>query len=276
MVSRQLVVTPQLGAKLVPVRRKAGGYVILKGGGRNDGTLPLPPVSLREGYGVRPDLSPDDDQYLDGGKAHVHTMMAVLESAGFELRVGQRLLELGCATGRMLRWFAPHAESSEVWGVDMNALSIAWCQQHLSPPFHFVTTTTAPHLPFEDRSFDLVYAGSVFTHIAELADAWLLEVRRVLKPGALAYVTIFDDKSRDALLTRFVDHPTHRFLSDFDRRTGVLASDYASFVYQPSCRDVRVVYDRASLLGKVGRWFVVKTVRDEAYGWQTGVVLQKR
>lgn len=49
-----------------------------------------------------------------------------------------------------------------------------------TPSFRFVTTTTLPHLPFADGYFHMIHAGSVFTHIADLAEAWLLEIRRVL------------------------------------------------------------------------------------------------
>jgi SAM-dependent methyltransferase len=49
-----------------------------------------------------------------------------------------------------------------------------------------------PPLPFaEDNSFDLVYAFSVFTHIpAEHQEAWLLEMKRILKPGGFLVCTV--------------------------------------------------------------------------------------
>jgi hypothetical protein len=34
----------------------------------------------------------------------------------------------------------------------------------------------------EDQSSDLVYCGSVFTHIDDLADTWFLELHRILRP----------------------------------------------------------------------------------------------
>ena len=41
-----------------------------------------------------------------------------------------------------------------------------------------------PPLPYDDSSFDLVYAFSVMTHLSEeLQRAWVQECRRVLKPG---------------------------------------------------------------------------------------------
>jgi ubiquinone/menaquinone biosynthesis C-methylase UbiE len=68
-----------------------------------------------------------------------------------------------------------------MWGVDINARHINWCQLNLRPPFSFATTTTAPQLPFEDGYFDLIYSGSVFTQLSDLADAWILELRRVVR-----------------------------------------------------------------------------------------------
>ncbi len=82
----------------------------------------------------------------------------------------------------MLRWF-PGGDGTERWGCDIKGETIAWCQQHPSPPMHFVTTTTLPHLPFEDKYFDFVYCGSVFTHIIDLPDAWFLELRREIRPA---------------------------------------------------------------------------------------------
>ena len=80
--------------------------------------------------------------------------------------------------------FAAEASTAEFWGADISAEHILWANRHLRPPFRFVTThDPAAPLPFGDGSFQMIYAGSVFTHIADLADAWLLELRRVLAPG---------------------------------------------------------------------------------------------
>jgi SAM-dependent methyltransferase len=93
----------------------------------------------------------------------------------------------------MIRWLEDHTERGEVWGVDISGAHITWCQQNLSSPFRFATTTTFPHLPFEDNYFDLIYAASVFTHISDLAEAWLMELRRIARPGGRLVRTV-DDK----------------------------------------------------------------------------------
>lgn len=117
-------------------------------------------------------------------------------------------------------------------GVDIAGSPIVWCQQHLQPPFKFVTTTSLPHLPFEDRHFDLVYAGSVFTHIADLADAWLLELRRIVRPGGIVFLTVHDNSFIEAVLE--TADTRRRGLADmvraFDEETRLLTAGFGTFV----------------------------------------------
>ena len=46
--------------------------------------------------------------------------LALLERNDLALREGARVLDFGCASGRLTRWFADYAESGEVWGVDVS------------------------------------------------------------------------------------------------------------------------------------------------------------
>lgn len=151
--------------------------------------LPIPPKHLLQKWFW---ALKDEEEWLLSGERIVQTMIAIIQKSGFSLSEGSRILEFGCAEGRLLRWLKNLTETCEIWGTDINAEDIAWCQNYLSPPFNFFTTTTLPHLPFEDRYFDFIYAGSVFTHIDDLAVPWLLELRRILKYQGLAYITIHD------------------------------------------------------------------------------------
>ena len=138
--------------------------------------LPVPPPGVRFGYGDT------EEHWLNGGKQDIDNIMHLLTSTNFSIQKGSRILDLGCAQGRMIRWLTDLAEECEIWGVDIDARLITWCQENLTPPFNFATVTTAPHLPFEDRYFAVIYCGSVFTHIDDLADAWLLEIKKTLAP----------------------------------------------------------------------------------------------
>src|SRR6516225_977879 len=200
-ISDSVIRDPRLHDKFYPYEADRDFFILLKSSRRDpDGDnrgLPLPPQDLWAGYGTTAEY------FLHSGNLDVDTMKKILDSSGFSIQDGNRLLDFGCASGRMMRWLDDMADRCEVWGVDISARHIIWCQEHLSPPFKFATVTTAPHLPFEDGYFDLIYCGSVFTHIADLADAWLLELKRILKPGGRLYITIHDKHTIDLI----INHP---------------------------------------------------------------------
>ena len=146
--------------------------------------LPLPPTDWRQGY-----YPGDDAGFLASGKAAADQIRSIAREHGLSIGGGDAVLDWGCASGRVLRHFAAEAQVAEFWGVDLDARLIAWAKENLWPPFHFVTGSAYPHLPFEDHKFSLVYAHSVFTHIEHLADAWIMELRRVMRRGGLAVLS---------------------------------------------------------------------------------------
>lgn len=147
---------------------------------------PTPPPELMEYH-------ESAEQHLSTGQANVDGMLEALGQSGFTWRKCKRVLEFGCSNGKLVRWLAPYADGREVWGTDVQAQKVLWAAQNLSPPLHFATTTTIPHLPFPDQHFDLIFAGSVFTHIGELHVAWLSELARILSSRGFLYITLHDE-----------------------------------------------------------------------------------
>ena len=45
------------------------------------------------------------------------------------------------------------------------------------------------------ESVDVVTAFSVFTHIESFDTTWLMELRRILKPGGIAWLTVHSDRT---------------------------------------------------------------------------------
>jgi SAM-dependent methyltransferase len=187
----------------------------------------------------------------------------------------------------MLRFYPWSGDPQcERWGVDLKASTIAWCQQHLSPPLRFTTTTTAPQLPFEDNYFDLVYAGSVFTHIADLPDAWFLELRRILRKGGYAYITIHDKHAIQVLMAKYRagEYPHLGWFVDmlerFDAQTGVLAQDYGCFSIEGGQWGgfpvPQVFYDVEYLVRRWSPFARIISVTEEAYGYRTALLCQKK
>lgn len=267
----------------VPFDKHAKTYMIEKTETWNGETceqgLPVPSDELLQKYTA--------PQFLNSGKRHVEVMLNILDEAGYVWESGQRALEFGCASGRMIRWLYPFSKKCEIWGVDINANNLVWCQQFLSPPFKFLTTTRLPHLPFEDRFFNLIYAGSVFTHIDDLADAWLLELRRILKPSGKLYVTIHDNNTIQALnKTQY----KQTWLQDYMKDDDHLAQKYQKYVqrnfgmfsilrsHAPHSfleTSPNVFYDLDYFFKHVSPFYRVLSVHPNAYGIQTGILMEK-
>jgi SAM-dependent methyltransferase len=232
--------------------------------------LPIPPPELWSGYGAKPEV------YLQGGQLDVQNMRQIVEASGFPLASAGRIMEWGCSAGRMMRWLHDLANVCEIWGTDVTATHIRWCKQYLSPPFHFATTTTHPHLPFEDRYFGFIFAGSVFTHLDELADSWFQELRRVLRPGGRLYVTIHDRHTVDIL-----NHELWHWLSGYVRSLpeyqAASQSDFGMLSLNGDDWTREFVFYDAEYLGqRLDPFFHVLSVNKEAYGYQTAVLLERR
>ncbi|HYF47621.1 MAG TPA: class I SAM-dependent methyltransferase [Acidimicrobiales bacterium] len=232
---------------------------------------PLPPAAEWE-----LEESTDPERYLASGESDVERMRQVLSDHGSALRPGARILDFGCGYGRMIRWLDDEARTGAVWGTDVDAGRVNWCRQHLTPPFDFVTCTTFPFLPFEDGSFDLVYAGSVVPHLGDLADAWLLELRRVLAPGGDLYLTIYDAHSAEVLLRERPSSSLGSALRSVDERTGFAAAGFDVLAVNRQPGRAQVFFDRGFIDRVWGRWFEVEAVVQDARDVQSAVLLSKR
>ncbi|MDJ0788217.1 MAG: class I SAM-dependent methyltransferase [Myxococcota bacterium] len=235
-------------------------------GGGNGREAPIPAKSLG-----RPGL--DEQEYLDSGEEQIRLMIGELEKAGYSFRDGMRVLEFGCSSGRMTRWLhLLPVEQKEVYGCDIFADAVRWASLNLNPDYRFFTNTTMPHLPFADGSVDLVYAGSVFSHIYELADAWLLEIHRMLSEQGVAYLTIrekyeielFEGKRSHTMIAKWLrEDPASREAahSDFS------AMELGGF------RNPNVFYDLDDFTRRVQPHLEVRGVVREAFFGQTAVIL---
>jgi len=231
--------------------------------------LPIPPKELWLGYGQT------NEVYLYG-KIQIDKMLEIIKASNFSLREGYRILDFGCGAGRMIRWLKPYAEMCEIWGTDISADHIYWANEYLKPPFNFATTTTIPHLPFPDGYFNLIYAGSVFTHIDDLADAWLLELRRILSNDGRLYITIQDNNSikeldsapvyKDTWIKKYMDE--NSFFTENKHNYGMIVNGRG-----PSSQ---VFYDRETFCKSIKTIYEVLSINDAAYGFQTGYLLKRK
>ena len=264
---------PAFAAKFLPYQGGMRDYILRPltdpATTANEG-LPIPPKDLWQGYAASPEL------FVQGARTDVKAMRDILDQSDFPIQAGYRILDLGCGAGRMIRMFVDIAERCEVWGVDIVAEYIIWCQQHLSPPFHFATTTTLPHLPFEDRYFDFIYCGSVFSHIADLADAWLLELRRVTRPNGRLFITLHDNNSIKILREQNKRWPwLSGMVQEFVGRTDVTDRKFSMFTINRGPSSAQVFYDIDYVCQHWGRLFRIRSVTPAAHGYQTAILLER-
>ncbi|MGH7785985.1 MAG: methyltransferase domain-containing protein [Candidatus Binatia bacterium] len=191
-------------------------------------TLPLPPLEMRHLVG------PLDAAAFDNPSAA--PVFAALPPTAYE-----SILDFGCGCGRIARQLIQQRPPPRAYlGLDLHQGMIEWCRRNLAPHapgFRFEhhdayhpslnSRGSRAHLllPAADRSFSLVNAWSVFTHLIEAqARHYLAEIARVLRPDGYLHATwfLFDKRqlpmmqdSQNALYINLHD-PTNAVIFDRD------------------------------------------------------------
>jgi len=116
-----------------------------------------------------------------------------------------------------------------------------------------------------------------------LAEAWLLELRRILRPGGVLYLTVHDNHTID-VLDGCPDFGLSRALQDAEKLLPFRDSDFAMFTlnrvpgggidFEP--RQAQVFYDIGYLCQHWGNYLEIVSATQDAYGYQTAIVLRKR
>jgi len=98
------------------------------------------------------------------------------------------ILDFGCGVGRVaLPLFYAYRKPTAC--VDVDPACIDYLNSQI-PEANPTVCGYNPPLPFDDGSFDVIYAVSVWTHLPpEKAHEWMLEMVRVLRPGGVALIT---------------------------------------------------------------------------------------
>ena len=148
-------------------------------------TYPLPETKDREGY-----YGPHHFGYWAGGFEDATNLMEAAKKHNVSVK---RYLDLGCASGRVIRHVALNHPEIDVLGCDINRHHVEWCNVNLGEIVSCFQNHSIPSLPVADNSLDLVTAYSVFTHIEAFETAWLMELNRILRPGGMAWITVHSE-----------------------------------------------------------------------------------
>jgi ubiquinone/menaquinone biosynthesis C-methylase UbiE len=111
---------------------------------------------------------------------------------GVEAGPGARVLDLACGTGAMARRLMARLPDAHLFGSDLSLDQLKVARRESAGVM--VTRANAAALPFRTDAFDLVHCSWLLEHVPPSEPVPILrEVRRVLKPGGVAWLCEVDD-----------------------------------------------------------------------------------
>src|SRR4051812_12750926 len=127
-------------------------------------------------------------RYHSVGRSGLRLILTALTARlgyqGYDELIGSRfrVLDFGCAYGRVTRFLTAAVPQADLAITDLNDEAVEWCVRNLG------VRAVKGRLP-EDE-FDLVFLGSVFTHIPPGAtETLLLELTKSRRPGGVLVFT---------------------------------------------------------------------------------------
>lgn len=155
------------------------------------GLCALPPKHLQ----VRVVGSYTPDFIRSGFSSIYPDLNNALNTAGKKLEDFKNILDFGCGCGRAIIALGKILPDAVLHGTDIDDEAIKWLKENYSNLAEF---SVAPHYPptvYRDETFDFIFGISVFTHLPEdMQFKWLVELKRIMKTGGYAIMTIHGEK----------------------------------------------------------------------------------
>jgi SAM-dependent methyltransferase len=239
-------------------------------------TYPLPCSDDRERY-----LPGYDGQYwLSGLEDYLK-----IEQAANRYGVNARsVFDFGCASGRVIRHFATQSNIPEIWGSDINRRHIRWLYEFMPQSIKPIFNNCIPTLPMRDNSVDIISAFSVFTHIDTFETSWLAELRRVLSDDGIAYITVHNEDTWEAI-RESIDDKANRLVQSIIkidpsfRQTllGDMPDTKSVYRFSQSGPYRAQVFHSNNFLRKVwGRFFTIEEILPLHHARQTVLILRNK
>ncbi|HTA38179.1 MAG TPA: class I SAM-dependent methyltransferase [Candidatus Acidoferrales bacterium] len=237
---------------------------------RDDSVLPT--LEHREGY-----YGENHFNYWLSGLRDYEQLEGWLRANGVE---ASALLDFGCASGRFARHAYYAGLLSSVYACDINRLHVDWIARNLPRGILAFQNTSVPLLPIPDGCLDVVTAFSVFTHLESFDTSWIMEFRRILRPGGIAWLTIHGERTwremNDTwpLYSGLEHNPAYAPYLDVEHTE--LPADRLLFRWKPDRSYSANVFYRTDYLRKTwGRLLTVRDIFPALPPYQDVIVLQK-
>jgi SAM-dependent methyltransferase len=147
---------------------------------------------------VIPDIAPDDpmyayapDLYFGAGQSALRAIRLAMLAADVD-RVAN-VLDFACGFGRVLRFLSAAFPNAALTGCDIRKDKVEWISKTFGP--RGVVGVVSAFEPEEirfDRPFDMIWVGSLLTHVE--SDRWTRFLRlfeSILAPGGIVVFTVY-------------------------------------------------------------------------------------
>jgi trans-aconitate methyltransferase len=125
--------------------------------------------------------------YFEVGASAIDNIVLAWISSGIDQI--NRVLDLPCGHGRVLRHLIKLLPDAQFDACDLDESGIAFCAETFGAR-PLLSNADLVQMQF-DTAYDLIWVGSLFTHIShELTRAWLLHLTKFLKPRGFLVATI--------------------------------------------------------------------------------------
>ena len=163
--------------------------------------IAVPSARLR--FRVHGDLS--QKTFLNVGRKIARNIRESVESTGVDWSSFHDILDFGCGSARVMRYFLAENRGQNFTGVDINQELIDWCYDHIDG-VDWRAVPTHPPSGLPDNSFDFIYGISVFTHLDEgLQSLWLEDLARIIRPDGVILLTVLGSTYADHIKLKAAD-----------------------------------------------------------------------
>lgn len=119
----------------------------------------------------------------------------------YDIKDGMKVLDIGCAKGFLLFEIKKINSSLEIYGVDISEYAIENAKPEVKEN---ILKANAEHLPFDDKSFDLIISVNSIDHLdLESCKKALQEIERVKKNSGKSFISVnswFSETQKENIL----------------------------------------------------------------------------